>query len=267
MTRRATLQGLLALVLALVAATVAATQAPHPPPDLTQRAGVDQRLGASLPIKARFRDAEGRTVDLATLADGKPLLLALGYYRCPNLCDVVLHGMAHAMAGLDLKPGRDFAVAFVSIDPRETPADARHSQAMLARMNPHAGVPQWHFLTGDVASIQALAAGIGYRYFYDTRNRQYAHPAGLVVATPQGRVAQYFFGVTWPPASLRLALVGASRGQLGSLIDRLVLLCCGYDPATGRYSLTIARAMQALGAAFVLALGGGLWWLRRKVPA
>jgi protein SCO1/2 len=251
-----------------MAAAVSATQAlPPPPPDLDQRAGFDQRLGASLPMDAHFRDAAGRVVDLATLSHGKPLLLALGYYRCPNLCDVVLHGMAHAMAGLDLEPGRDFGVAFVSIDPTETPADARHSQAMLARMAPKAGVSRWHFLTGDAGSIHALAQAIGFRYFYDTRNHQYAHAAGLVVATPQGRVAQYFFGVSWPPASLRLALVGASRGRLGNLIDRLVLLCCGYDPTTGRYSLAIGRAMQALGAAFVLALGGWLLWMKRRATA
>lgn len=252
--------------MSLVATVACATKAPPPPPDLTQRAGFDQHLGASLPMTARFRDANGQPVDLATLAQGKPLLLSLGYYRCPNLCDVVLHGMAHAMAGLDLKPGRDFSVAFVSIDPGETPADARHSQAMLARMNPKAGVPRWHFLTGDAASIHALAQSVGFRYFYDTRNQQYAHAAGLVVATPRGKVAQYFFGVSWPPASLRLALVSASRGQLGNLIDRLVLLCCGYDPTTGRYSLAIGRAMQALGAAFVLALGGWLWWMKRRAP-
>ena len=257
----------LALLLSLMTTASWAAQALPPPPDLEQRAGFDQRLGAALPVSAHFRDASGQAVDLATLAHGKPLLLALGYYRCPNLCDVVLHGMAHALAALDLQPGRDFAVVFVSIDPSETPADARHSQAMLARMNPGASVPRWHFLTGDAASIHALARAIGYRYFYDARNRQFAHAAGLVVVTPQGRVAQYFFGVAWPPASLRLALVSASRGQLGNLVDRLVLLCCGYDPTTGRYSLTIARAMQVLGAAFALALGGWLWWLRRRVVA
>lgn len=265
--RRARLRGFLALLMSLLGATAAARQAPPPPPGLDQRAGFDQQLGAPLPTDAHFQDADGRAIDLATLAHGKPLLLALGYYRCPNLCDVVLHGMAQAIAGLDLQPGRDFEVAFVSIAPGETPADARHSQAMLARMQPRASVPRWHFLTGDASAIHALARAIGYRYFYDPRLHQYAHAAGLVVVTPQGKVAQYFFGVSWPSASLRLALVGASHGRLGNLIDQLVLLCCGYDPTTGRYSLTIARAMQALGAAFVLALGGWVWWLRRRVPA
>lgn len=254
-------------LLGLATAPAWCTPALPPPPDLNQRAGFDQRLGASLPMDAAFRDADGRVIDLRTLASGKPLLLALGYYRCPNLCDVVLHGMAQAMTRLDLRPGPDFEVAFVSIDPNETPADARHSQAMLARMQPAAGVPHWHFLTGQAASIQALAQAVGFRYFYDARNHQYAHAAGLVVATPQGKVAQYFFGVGYPPSSLRLALVGASRGRLGNLIDQLVLLCCGYDPTTGRYSLAIGRTMQVFGTAFALALIGWLAWMRRRVRA
>lgn len=244
-----------------------ATQAPPPPPDLTQRAGFDQRLGARLPMDARFLDADGKPVDLRTLAGGKPLLLALGYYRCPNLCDVVLNGLAHTLAGLDLAPGRDFAVAFVSIDPAETPADARHTRAMLERMHPDAHVRHWQFLTGDPSGIGTLAHAVGFRYFYDAGLHQYAHAAGLVVITPDGKVAQYFFGVSWPPASLRLALVGASHGRLGSLVDRLVLLCCGYDPTTGRYSLAIGRSMQVLGVAFVLALAGWLAWLKVKARA
>ena len=248
-------------------AVAMADHAPPPPADLTARAGFEQHLGASLPMQARFRDADGHVLDLRTLAGGKPLLLALGYYRCPNLCDVVLQGMAHTLAGMDLKPGRDFEVAFVSIDPRETPADARHAQAMLARMQPAAQVPRWHFLTGEQDAIAALARAVGFRYFYDAQLKQYAHAAGLVVVTPQGRVAQYFFGVSWPPSSLRLALVGASRGRLGNLVDQLVLLCCGYDPTTGRYSLMIGRSMQALGVAFVLALLGWLAWLKARARA
>ena len=258
----------LALLIALCLPLAAlANHAPPPPPDLTQRAGFDQQLGAHVPMDAHFHDADGTPVDLRTLARGKPLLLAMGYYRCPNLCDVVLQGMAHSLAQLDLEPGRDFAVAFVGIDPAETARDAHRTQVMLARMQPSAHVAQWHFLTGEPPAIAALARAIGFRYFYDARLHQYAHAAGLVAITPDGKVAQYFFGVSWPPASLRLALVSASQGRLGSLIDRLVLLCCGYDPATGRYSLAIGRAMQVLGGAFVLALASWLAWLRARARA
>lgn len=269
MGRDRALGALLQAVVLLAASLPAAwaTRAPAPPADLAQRVGFDQRLGAQVPADARFEDAAGHPVELRKLAGGKPLLLALGYYRCPNLCGVVLNAMAHTLARLDLKPGRDFEVAFVSIDPGETVADARHAQAMLARMHPDAQVPRWHFLAGDQASITALARAIGFRYFYDERLHQYAHAAGLVAITPGGKVAQYFFGVSWPPSSLRLALVGASQGRLGSLADRLVLLCCGYDPTTGRYSLAIGRVMQVLGVAFVLALAFWLLWLRRRARA
>ena len=234
-----------------------------PPADLDQRAGFDQRLGAQVPTALHFRDADGRSVTLAELADGKPTLLALGYYRCPNLCDLVLHGIAHALPDLRLRPGADYQVVFASIDPRETPADARHAAHMLAQMNPAAHVDRWHLLTGDQASIHGLAQAVGFRYFHDPRNDQYAHAAGLVVLTGQGRVAQYFFGVGYAPDALRLALVDASHGKLGSLIDRLVLLCCGYDPGTGRYSVLIGRVMQMLGVAFVLLMLAGLYRFRR----
>jgi protein SCO1/2 len=235
-----------------------------PPADLGQRAGFDQRLAGQVPMALHFRDADGRTVTLAELAGGKPTLLALGYYRCPNLCDLVLHGIAHALPGLRLRPGKDYQVVFASIDPREKPADARDTARMLARMNPAAEIDRWHLLTGDQASIHALAQAVGFRYFHDSRNDQYAHAAGLVVLTGQGEVAQYFFGVSYPPDALRLSLVDASRGRLGNLIDQLVLLCCSYDPSTGRYSLLIGRVMQGLGIGFVLLMLAGLYWSRRK---
>lgn len=238
-----------------------------PPKNLDQHAGFDQRLGEQVPMSPHFRDSDGRVVTLAELADGKPILLALGYYRCPNLCDLVLHGIAHALPTMPLRPGEDYQVVFVGIDPRETPADARHAAQMLARMNPAAGVDRWHLLTGDQASIHAVAQAVGFRYFHDPRNDQYAHPAGLVVLTGQGKVAQYFFGVGYPPSALRLALVGASHGKLGGLIDRLVLLCCGYDPSTGHYNVLIGRVMQGLGIGFVLLMLAGFWWFRGRARA
>ena len=218
-------------------------------------------------MSAHFRDANGQDVTLADLADGKPTLLALGYYRCPNLCDLVLHGIAHTVPKLPLHAGADYQIVFLGIDPRETPADARHARKMLAGMNPAAHLDRWHLLTGDQTSIHAVAQAVGFRYFLDQRNNQYAHAAGVVVLTGQGKVAQYFFGVSYPPAAVRLALVGASHGQLGSLIDRLVLLCCGYDPSTGRYSLLIGRVMQILGLGFVLLMLAGVAWFRRRERA
>jgi protein SCO1/2 len=151
--------------------------------------------------------------------------------------------------------------------PEKTPADAREAASSLARDQPAAQLNRWHLLTGDATSLHGLATALGFRYFYDPRNRQYAHPAGVVVLTGQGRIAQYFFGVQYPPEALRLALVDASHGRLGNLIDRLVLLCCGYDPSTGRYSVLIDRITQIAAIVFLLAAGAVLLCLRNSRKA
>lgn len=235
-----------------------------PPPDLDRRVGFDQRIGHDVPAELRFIAADGSTIRLADAIGGRPLVLALGYYRCPNLCGATLRGIANAVANTGLVPGRDFGVAFVSIDPREKPAAAAHERALLDADVPRAHADAWHLLTGAQDQISRLAKAIGFRYFHDARNGEYAHAAGLVVLTPAGRVAQYFFGVDFPPRSLRLALIGASRGKLGSVVDRLVLFCCGYDPATGRYSVVIGRVMAIVGTAFALAFAIVLLALRKR---
>ncbi len=245
------------LLATLLAAPISAASrhAPAPPPDLNERAGFEQRIGAQVPMALGFRDASGRATNLGQLAGGRPLLLALGYYRCPNLCGLVMNGAAQGIGTMtSLRAGSDYEVAFVSIDPLETPVDAATSQRMTASMNPTGHVADWHFLSGDAASIGALARSIGYRYFRDQRNDQFAHGAGVIVLTGEGRVAQYLFGVQFPERSLRLALVGASSGRLGDVVDQLVLLCSGYDPTTGRYSVLIGRVMQIIGVVFALLL-------------
>jgi protein SCO1/2 len=258
--------------LLLAASSVSSSPAPaakvslSPPADLNARAGFDQRIGATLAMGTAVRNADGHTETLAGIAAGKPLLMAFGYYHCPNLCDITLHGMASAAAQMPLRAGDDYRVVFLSIDPKETPVDAHEAQDMLAGMAPRAGVSTWTFATGIPADITSITQTVGFRYFLDPRNGQYAHPAGVIVITPDGRVAQYFYGASYDPNALRLALVDASGGKLGSVIDRLVLLCCGYDPATGRYSLLISRLMIALGCAFVAAFALGLVWLRRRSP-
>lgn len=256
---------LLSMAILLAFGSALAATAPFPPTDLDVRVGWDQRLGAQVPANLRLRDAQGKSVTLSELSRGKPMLLSMGYYRCPNLCGMVLHGLGEAATKLSIQPGIDYQVAFVSIDPNETAADATAAKQRLARMHPQAHIDRWHLLTGDEESIRMLAGAVGFRYFYDPRNQQYAHAAGAAVLTGGDKVAQYFFGVAFAPRALRLALVDASRGKLGSMIDQLVLLCCGYDPSTGRYSLLIGRIMQILGIGFALVFGAWLLRVRRKV--
>lgn len=235
-----------------------------PPPDLNQRAGFEQKLGSQLPMTTMFADASGRRASLGDWMAARPTLLMLGYFRCPNLCDVTEQGLAHAIAQSGLKPADGLSVLFVSIDPRDTPADAHATQTKLAHRPGDANAAAWHFLVGDGASIATLAQAIGFHYFYDARLDQYAHPAGLVVATANGRVNQYLMGANYVPQSVRLAVVAASHRTLGTLVDQLVLLCCGYDPATGRYTVTITRIMQGLGIGFVALLLLMFALLRRR---
>lgn len=233
------------------------------PPQLLERVGFEQRLGASVPGQLEFRDAQAQPVHLADLFGGRPTLLVPGYFGCRNLCDLVRAGVAHAVGASGLVPGRDFNVVLVSIDPRETAPDAAAAQSEDAAAAPHAQVRHWHYLTGATAASAALSQAVGFRYFFDARNGQYAHAAGVVVLTPQGSVAQYLFGVQFAPQTLRLALVDAAHGGIGTLADRLLLLCCDYDPTSGRYSLLISRVLAAAGLTTVLALAALLAGLRR----
>jgi protein SCO1/2 len=255
------------LLLLLACWLCAAESAPPPPPHLTTRADFQQKLGAPLPMAIAFTGASGKSASLRQWMDGRPTLLMLGYFRCPNLCDVAEQGLAHAIAQSGLRPGSEVSVLFVSIDPRDTPAAAASKQHMIASMHGNADASAWHFLVGSKASIDALATAIGYQYFYDARLDQYAHPAGLVISTADGRVNQYLMGVNYVPQTLRLAVVAASHHTLGSVVDQLVLLCCGYDPATGRYTVTITRIMQGLGIGFVILLLGMFMLLRRHPGA
>jgi len=241
----------------------ASTARVRAPPDLHQRVGFDQELGAQVPLDAVFHGASGKAVHLRDLLHGKPVLLVPGYFTCRTLCSVVRTGVAKGVRGTGFTPGKQFDVVLVSIDPKETPAAARHARHMDAANHPDASVPQWHYLTGAQTSIAPLMHGIGFRYMFDARSDQFDHATGIVVLTPEGKVSQYLLGVKFPAETLRLALVNASHGGVGNLIDRLVLLCCQYDTSTGRYTLTIHRIMQGLGISFAVLLAGFIVFLRR----
>jgi protein SCO1/2 len=254
------------VMLAGSAGAATADQASHvrAPADLHQRVGFDQHLNAKVPINAVFHDASGKAVRLRDLAHGKPLLLVPGYFTCTNLCSIVRTGVANGVRGLTFKPGEDFNVVLVSINPHETPADARMAKHMDAADHPDAGVANWHYLTGPQSAIAPLMQAIGFRYFYDARAKQYDHASGIVLLTPDGHISQYLFGVKFPSETLRLSLVAASHGGIGNLVDRLVLLCCQYDTSTGRYTLTIHRIMQGLGISTAFLVAGLVVFLRRS---
>jgi len=208
--------------------------------------GIDQKIGQQLPLDLTFRDEDGRDVKLGQFFGTRPVVLALAYYECPMLCTQVLNGMTGALKTLSFDAGQDFDVVVVSIDPKDNfRLAANKKQAYVAQY----GRPQtsggWHFLTGTEASIAPLAEAIGFRYAYDPNIKQYAHGAAIYVATPKGVVARYLLGIDFAPRDLRLALVEASNNQLGSVTDKVLLLCYHYDPSVGKYGVAILNTVRA----------------------
>ena len=228
----------LALLPALAAAQMGAVPPPRPAtPGVLQEIGFDQRLGEALPLDAPFTDEQGRAVKLGDYFGKRPVVLSFVYYECPMLCTIGLNGLSAALQVLSFVPGQEFEVVTVSFDPKETPAlAAAKKNAYLARYQRPGAEAGWHFLTGSEASIAALTRAVGFRYVWDESTKQFAHPAGLVVATPEGRISHYLFGVEYAPKDLRFALVEAASGRIGNAADQLLLYCYQYDPQAGRYS-------------------------------
>jgi protein SCO1 len=234
-------------------------------PPILKGINFEQRLGSQVPLDATFQDENGKTVRLGSFFNGKkPVVLILAYYRCPMLCTLVMDGAARAFKQLSFDLGDQFDALTVSFDPRDTPTDSKAAQAKYLKVYGHPDdVDAWHFLTGQEAQIRRLTDAVGFHYAYDPHTGQYVHTAGIVVITPTGQVAQYFYGVTFDPQFLRLALVQSSKDKIGSVVDQILLYCCTYNPDTGRYEATIARVFQIAGALTILLLAGGLFILHR----
>ncbi len=242
-------------------------KAATPPPAILKNIEIEQKLNAQLPLDLAFRDERGRDVKLGDFFGKRPVVLSLVYYDCPMLCGEVLNGMSSVFGVLNFQIGKDYEVVTVSFDPREGPdLAAAKKRRFVERYGREGAEAGWHFLTGSTASINALTQAVGFRYQWDERSQQYAHAAAIMVATPQGRLAQYLYGVEYPPKDLRLALVEASHNQLGSVVDQVLLYCFHYDPRTGRYGALITRVVQVAGLVTVLIVGGGLLLLFKSEP-
>lgn len=243
------------LVAATLLAAPALARGEDAPGTTLSKVGFDQNLDAPLPLDLNFRDESGRTVALGDYFGSKPVIVTLVYFRCPMLCGEELKGLARSLKPLALEPGKDFEVVTVSIDPKDTPESA---VAKKAKILDFYGRPEaasgWHFLTGDEASIAALAKAVGFRYTYSAASDQYVHAAGLAIATPSGRLARYFYGIDYPPKDIQFGLIEASKGKIGSPIARLLLFCYHYDPTTGKYTLAIVNILRVVGTATALGL-------------
>jgi protein SCO1 len=219
----------------------------------------EQKLNSPVSLDLVFRDEAGQNVRLGAYFDRQPVILVLGYYGCPMLCTLVLNGLVESLLDLRMDIGKQFQVVNVSIDPTEKPElAAAKKRTYLKRYGRHGAAEGWHFLTGDEPAIKTLAAQTGFHYAYDASLRQYAHPSGIIILTPEGKVARYFFGIDFAPRELDGALKQASAGWIGSPIRQLLLLCFHYSPITGKYGNLVMTAIRVSGIATLVGLGAAM---------
>src|SRR5271157_3320248 len=237
-------------------------------PPLLQGIGIDQRLNEQVPLDLHFRDEFGKTVRLGDYFGKKPVILSLVYFDCPMLCTMAENGLLHSLQEVKFTVGREFDVLTVSFDPHDTLELAAAKKALYVGLYGRKGAEAgWHFLTGDEAEIQQLTHAVGFRYRYDAQAKQFVHATGIMLLTPQARIARYFYGIYYPSRDLRLGLVEASANKIGSPVDEVLLFCCRYDPATGKYGMIISRLLQMAGLITVLCIGGLILALSRSRPA
>jgi protein SCO1/2 len=233
-------------------------------PELLKDVGIDQKLNGTVPLDLAFRDEHNNPVELAQYFGSKPVILSLVYYSCPMLCTQILNGMDRSLKNIPMSIGTDFNIVTVSIDPTEKPVLAEAKQELYAGMYGRPGAAEgWHFLTGNEPEIKRLADAVGFRYAYDPDSKQFAHASAIILLTPEGKISRYLYGINYPERDLRLALVDASEGRIGSPVDAVLLFCYHYDPHTGKYGLLISRVIQLLGFLTVLLLGIALIFLFR----
>jgi protein SCO1/2 len=238
-------------------------------PPLLQGIGIDQRLNEQVPLSLQFRDETGKRVALGDYFGKKPIILSLVYFDCPMLCTMAENGLLHSLEAVKFSVGREFDVLTVSFDPHDSPELAAAKKAVYVGLYGRKGAERgWHFLTGDEASIEELTRAVGFRYKYDAQAKQYVHATGIMVLTPTGKIARYFYGIYYPSRDLRLGLVEASANKIGSPVDEVLLFCCRYDPATGKYGVIISRIIQISGLMTVLSIAGLILALSRsRLPA
>ena len=256
------------LLVALAAGSGLAPQgAPQGSPAALREVAFEQKLGQQLPLDIGLRDDAGRAVKLSDYFGTRPVVLTLVYYECPMLCTLTLNGLTSALSVLSFDVGREFDVVTVSFEPKETPAlAAAKKAAYLKRYKRRGAEAGWHFLVGDKPELDRLTAAVGFRYAWDERTKQWAHPSGVVTLTPQGRISHYLFGIEYAPKDLRLSLVEAAQGNIGTAVDQVLLYCYQYDPATGKYGAAVMRLLRATSVLTVIALAGFIlaMWRRER---
>jgi protein SCO1/2 len=232
-------------------------------PPMLQSVGVDEHLGRNVDLTMQFVDETGATVPLGSFfRKGKPVILDLIYYSCPNLCNLILNGQADVMRQIPWNPGDQYEVVTITIDPKETPElAAKKKETYVKSLGRPAG--GWHFLCDKDGNAKRLAEEVGYHYRWDPEQEQFAHPASIFILTPEGRMARYLYGARFRPMDVRFALAEASEGRTTMTIERVLLFCYHYDPKEGKYVMFASNVMKIGGLLTVLALAYFLWRMFR----
>ena len=241
-------------------------------PSELKDAGITEHLGSQIPISDyTLKDESGRVVQLSDyFKTGHPVLLTFVYYGCPNLCNFLLNGLVTSLRRLEWTPGEKIEIITISIDPRETSDLAKKKkEAYLTSYGRPQAASGWHFLTGEDSQLKKLTREVGFGYRYDEKEKQYAHSAAVFALTPNGRISRYLYGIDFSMKDLRLSLLEASNGKIGTVVDRLLLFCYRYDPQTKKYSVYLTKLMQAGGGGTVIVFGGYLmvFWRRQRKGA
>ncbi len=253
------------LILGIMLAAPGALRAQYPRPKITSGVALEQRLNKPIPLDLVFHDESNQPVPLWKYFRDRPVVLSLVYFNCPSLCPMSLHETVTSLRRVALEPGRDYNVVVVSFDPKDTPREAALTKVKYkAQFGNRPGYDAgWHFLTGNQQAISKLADAVGFRYRWDDGTKQFIHAGGIMVATPDGKLSRYFYGIDYAPADLRMALVDASQHKIGSPVDYVLLFCFHYDAAQGKYTLAIVNVLKIAGAVTLLVLGTLLYLLMR----
>jgi protein SCO1/2 len=240
-------------------------QAQYARPQITRGVAIEQNLNSLVPLDLIFHDETGQTVPLRTYFGEKPVIFSLVYFKCPSLCPMSLRETVTSLRRMPLQVGLDYNVVVVSFDPSDTPASALEKKNEYAKMFSRAGFNSgWHFLTGSQESISRLATAIGFGYHWDEATKQYIHASGIMVATPEGRMSRYFFGIDYAPADLRLALADAAKHKISRPVDFILQFCFHYDPTQGKYTLAIINILKVAGIFTVLGIAALVYYIMRK---
>jgi protein SCO1/2 len=234
------------------------------PPALVN-VGFDPELNKQIPPDAAFTDENGRSVQLKEYFGKKPVLLAFVYFTCPMLCNQVEQTLVGTLKMISFNPGADYEVVFISFDPADTPdAALKKKHEAMSRFARPGTEPGWHFLTGSQEAIDAVTQAADFRFNYDPKTKLFGHASGILLLTPEGRISRYFFGVDYPPSNVRLGLVDASSGKIGTPVDHILLFCYQYDPTKARYSATVLTVIRMGGVVTLFCMVLGFMIFRRR---